>query len=415
MIKHKHLACMILNLLVLIWLAATEAFAQGAYTVALRQVDTGRYPNITLYVNVKDSAGNLVGGLKKEQFSITEDGAAVDIIDFAGTGEVRTVDIVFVFDTTGSMTEEIEGVKRTSISFAQKLKDKGRNYRLGLVAFGDEIRGIYQSDRSLTDNAEEFKGWISTLRAEGGGDTPENSLGAIKEATQMNFRSGTQKILILITDAPAHHYGEFFGLAFNDADLTADRISKMLREKSITLYAVACDSSDYRQLVSDTNGEFYPLTPTTDFTGIIDKIGQTIAEQYKMSYKSARPTHDGTRRNIIVSVDSASGAPGESGKGGGTYVEQHLVNFKSDVLIATLFLLPLLLALVAPLPFVRRKRPPALVVSSTKNCPHCNTQNQSLAKFCKSCGQSMDRILCRSCQTEMRPNARFCQRCGTPR
>jgi VWFA-related protein len=394
-------------------LAAQNARAQTAYTVSLAQVDTGRYPAITLYVNVRDARGNLVGGLKQGDFSITEDGAAVAITEFAGTGDQRPVDIVFVFDTIGSMADEIESVKRTAISFAQKLKDKQRDYRLGLVSFGDEIRGTFKADGTLTDRAEEFKDWISTLRATGGDDTPENSLGAIKHATTMTYRSDAQKILILITDAPAHHTGDRSGLfsaGFRDPDLNAARIAEILKQKGFTLYAIAYNSSDYTTLARETNGKFTELRRDTDFTNIIDELGTTIAQQYKIAYRSPRPTYDGTRRNIIVKVGEGGSA------GGGEYVEQHLVNFKSDWLIAGLLLLPLLFALALPVPFLLMRRAPA--PEATIACLHCGKRVRAQARFCAACGQpigSAPMVVCARCQQPLRADAKFCPRCGARR
>lgn len=418
--------------------------AQTAYTVTLAQVDTGRYPVITLYVNVRDSAGDPVPHLTKDDFAVTEDGTPVDITDFAGTGDVRPVDIVFVFDTTGSMHNEIEGVKQTSIEFAQKLTDEKRDYRLGLVAFGDNVRGVFKSNNDLTDRADEFKGWISTLNAEGGDGAWENDFGALKQASQMNFRGATQTIIILITDAPPHHYGDSpdGGHSFDDPDLTADRTATILKGKAITLYAVTYNDPDFHKLVDETNGEFYELTPTTDFTGIIDKIGTTISLQYRVSYRSPRPTYDGTRRDIRVSVGATGTAPST---GGGEYVEQHLVNFRSNGLVALGFLAPLLLALLVPLPFLLRRRqpagpgpipvgpPPAPPVQSV--CPHCGRPLlRPGARFCNSCGQPVagpapapsgyDQVIpqsppafvaCARCGTPLRANARFCPNCGQRR
>lgn len=425
-------------------LAPNPLQAQTPYNVSLAQLDTTKYPVITLYVNVRDAAGQPVGNLRKEEFQITEDGAPVQVVDFAGTGDTRTVDIVFAFDTTGSMGGEINGVKQTCIAFAQKLKDKKRDFRLGLVAFGDEVRGVYKPSGDLTDNAEEFKSWISGLSATGGNDSPENQYAALKQASQMKFRSGTQKIVILITDAPPHHFGDSpdSGHPFIDPDLMVDRAAAILKAQAITLYAVALNYSEYRSLVSETSGEFYELTPGADFTGIIDKIGTTIAQQYRVSYRSPRPTYDGTKRNISVSVGGSGGTPPSSG--GGAYTEQHLVNFKSDGLVALGFAIPLLLALLLPLPFLFLKRgtpaptplpPPTSMQSPTSPtdvqlCPHCRAPLRPGARFCKVCGQPIAAqtlpttpppsmptamIPCPHCGTPMRAQAQFCPRCGQRR
>lgn len=427
--RQVHRWMTLLLVFVLLGGGAPDAHAQGTHSVSLAQVDTTRYPNITLYINVRDASGNPVGGLSKEQFRITEDGAPVEITEFAGTGDVRTVDIVFVFDTTGSMGDEIEGVKRTCSAFAQKLKDKKRDYRLGLIAFGDEIRGVYKSSGDLTDNAEEFKGWISSLRATGGGGGPENDFAALKHASQMKFRAGTQKIFILITDAPPHYHGDSpdSGVRFDDPDLTADRALAILKQNAVTLYAITINHPDFRRLAQETNGEFYELRPTTDFTGIIDKLGTTIAQQYRIGYKSPRPTYDGTRRNIVVNVGGGSGAPDSTG--GGAYVEQHLVNFKSNILIALVLLLPLLVALGLPVPFWLWRRQPAPVAPlippadvgrepvapSVMNCPRYAQPIRAQSKFCAKCGAPIDLNACPHCRAPMRSNANFCPRCGKRR
>ncbi len=438
----KNMRWLVSGLLILgaLWLTPSALRAQSAYAISLAQVDTTQYPVITLYVNVRDAAGQPVPGLRKEDMSITEDGKPVEMIDFAGTGDARTVDIVFVFDTTGSMRDAINGVKQTCIAFAQKLTDKKRDFRLGLVAFGDEIRGVYKTDGTLTSDAEEFKKWISGLSATGGDRDPENTYAALKQASQMKYRAGTQKIVILITDAEPHHTGDApdSGVAFTDPDLTQARATALLKAQAITVYGVTLNNPEFRQIISDTNGEFYELTPTADFTGIIDKLGTTIAQQYRMSYKSPRPTYDGTHRDIVVNVGGS--------KGGGAYTEQHLVNFKSNWIVALALAFPILLALLLPLPFFFLKRgkpetapfPPPTSMQSptqpTQTCPRCNAPLRPGARFCKVCGQPIAAaptppaspppppptqpaamIACPHCGTPMRAQAQFCPRCGNRR
>ena len=45
------------------------------------------------------------------------------------------------------------------------------------------------------------------------------------------------------------------------------------------------------------------------------------------------------------------------------------------------------------------------------NCPHCQTQNPSEAKFCMNCGKSLN-ITCSGCGKENPPQAKFCIHCG---
>lgn len=420
-------------------------------TATVSQLDASAHPNITLYLTVTDEDGNYVGDLTEDDFQITEDGKPVTLKDFAGTGEKRLVDIVFVFDTTSSMSEEINGVIETSLAFADELESKGRDYRLGLVTFGDEVLDVQRSDNTLTDDAEEFKAWVSALRADGGGDVAENDYAALKRALNMDFRPDTQKIFLLITDAPPHIYGDApdEGHPFDDPDLTQTRIQTLLSDASVALYAISPDFPEFTTLASSTGGSFYDLTSSPNFTTIIADIGTYIASQYRITYVSPRPANDGTQRNIIVEV---GGAVVEA-----EYLEEHLLNIESNPLIGVLLLLPLLVALILPGLFqvVLRVLKPQPVVSdprsvqpphpsvlppipplvsppsaravlpNTRTCPHCGRELRMGAKFCAGCGNSAQNSpppappptpivqpTCPHCRKPIRTGARFCGNCG---
>ena len=150
--------CSVCLVIVSVALLAIPVLALSEYEISVSQVDDSDYPRITLYVSVTGTTGEPQGGLTQEEFSVFEDGQQVPILDFAGIGDERPVDVVFVFDTTGSMQDEIDVVKQRCIAFAEGLESKGRDYRLGLVTFWDTIQGVYNSDRTLTDDVGVFRG-----------------------------------------------------------------------------------------------------------------------------------------------------------------------------------------------------------------------------------------------------------------
>lgn len=403
-------------------LAVAPAGAQG-YSVTLTQIDTAAFPEITVYVNVTNAAGQQVLDLTQANFTVREEGQAVSIVDFAGLGQARPVDIVFVFDTTGSMDQEIEGVKQTAIEFAEKLEAAGRDFRLGLVSFTDRVEQQFNPDGTLTDDAAEFQDWVGELVANGGGDTPENDYAALKTAGQMGFRPGAQVIFILITDAPPHHFGDppDDGQTFEDSDLTLERILELLRLEGITVYAIADSSLEYSQLTDETGGNFYDIATNPDFTGIIDDIGNIIANQYKITYHTTRPVNDGTRRDIEIEVQTGE----VSGSGTADYLEKHFINIESDWVIGLLLLVPLLMALLVPVVFMSRPvaqplppapspppyPPPPTAFVANAVCPACQQAIRPGAQFCSHCGHKMD-SRCPHCQTTLRPGARFCPSCG---
>lgn len=405
--------CLIVALSVLVSLLTLVGVSLAENTVKVTQVDPSRFPEVALYVSVTDEDGQPVAVLTRDDFRLVEDGKEVSIKDFAGLGETRPVDIVFVFDTTSSMAEEIEGVKNTCVAFADKLHRANRDFRLGLITFGDEIRQVYGSGNVLTGDAEDFKYWISQQNAVGGDDPPEISLDGLERATQMSYRADTQKILILITDAPPHVKDDGAGFS----QVQPEVLAAQLRDEGYTVYAVAYDDARFRNLSQETRGEFYDLQRNSDFTGIIDKIGGQIASQYRLTYISARPSYDGTRRAIEVEVAGK--------KAEGVYLEKHLINVRSSPVIAAVLLLPLLLALALP-PFLRRRAAhqparavgpsvPAASPVGVRVDPAANVVQPMPGGAVPSSapgGSAGGQAICPSCANVLRPGAKFCSRCG---
>lgn len=376
-----------------LWLAALLSLSAGlAYgqdavpeAITITQVDPSNFPEMVVYIDA--AASNLAPGLTQADFAVTEDGEPAEIIDFAGEGESRPVDIVFVFDTTSSMGGEIDGVIRSSIAFAEQLSANNRDFRLGLVAFGDEIRSIANADLTLTADVDEFTGWVRRLSADGGGDDPEASLDGLEQATAMQFRPDAQKVLLLITDAAPHEAGD--GTPYSR--LTSAGLAQSLHDEGFVVYAVAVDDASYHTVVTETGGKFYELTRSADFTSIIDEIGGDIAKQYRLTYLSPRSSYDGTNRNIVI---NAAGMSGEQ-----EFLEPHLVNIQSSLPMGIGLLGVLLVALFAPALFVARtaragmaagqmpaQEVAAVAASRLPTCGVCGREIRAGARFCAGCG-----------------------------
>lgn len=297
------MALMLLTVVSTLSVMAAPA-AQSPRTIRVDQVDMAEYPQITLYLSVLDADGNPVEGLRRSDFEIVEDGRSANIVDFAGLGESRPVDIIFVLDTTGSMGSYIDGIKETAIAFAETLEQRNRDYRLGLVTFGDEVR----ESHPFTRKVGEFTDWISVQWADGGGNDPENPLGALQHAAGFEFRSEAQRVTILITDAAAHQYGDPIDeeTYFDDPNLTVERTISRLNEGSISVYTVAPGHTEYRALTEGTGGDYYSIA--SDFRDIIDRLGSALANQYRVTYRSPRPAFDGSARPLDVAVSGVTGS-----------------------------------------------------------------------------------------------------------
>jgi hypothetical protein len=56
---------------------------------------------------------------------------------------------VFLVDITGSMQPQIDGVVENVSLFVSKLTERGIDYKLGLILFGDAIEKVYQPTEEI--------------------------------------------------------------------------------------------------------------------------------------------------------------------------------------------------------------------------------------------------------------------------
>ena len=125
-------------------------------------------------------------------------------------------DIVYLIDATGSMGSEINAAKKQVVNILNELQSKypAINFNFGAIFYRDKIDS--PSDKNdffpLTDNMENLRSQIGTVRAYGGGDGPEDWVEGYKLATNnISWREGS-KLIIHIADAGAH------GVEFSSGD-----------------------------------------------------------------------------------------------------------------------------------------------------------------------------------------------------
>ena len=186
------------------------------------------------------------------------------------------MDVVFVFDTTGSMSDEIAGMIRVATDFAFVLKSNNVECRIGVVTFGaveepQVIRGV----QDLTHDVDQIKQFLRAQNALGGGD--EDQIKALHYAfTDLkNYRSGVEKTFILITDEKHTRRSK--------ASMSFDQIVGLLADENAhtTVYVVADpaqDGADYKRLARMTGGKFYDIHGSVPFTDIIAQIAKDIVQ-----------------------------------------------------------------------------------------------------------------------------------------
>lgn len=181
-----------------------------------------------------------VEGSASASVALDDDGDGTAEIRIAGPrrNDARVVDLAFVLDTTGSMSEEIASVKSTIQTVAKTLQSSQLQVRIGMIEYKDRSDPFVTKAYAFTTDLQAFAKKISGLEAGGGGDLPEDMNAGVHAAlTELEWSSqSVAKLAFVIADAPPH-------LDYpNDPDYALSM--KTASHKGIQLFGVAASGMD---------------------------------------------------------------------------------------------------------------------------------------------------------------------------
>ena len=122
------------------------------------------------------------------------------------------IEVVFVLDTTGSMSGLIEGAKQKIWSIANQIAtaEPRPTMRMGLVGYRDRGDAYITTSTALTEDLDQVYSDLMGYTADGGGDGPESVNQALHEAvtgiewTPREDDGRTLRLIYLVGDAPPH-------------------------------------------------------------------------------------------------------------------------------------------------------------------------------------------------------------------
>ena len=150
----------------------------------------------------------------------------------------KSVDLAFILDTTGSMSEEITAVKATIQKVATSLAQRDVRLRIGLVEYKDRTDAFVTKVYPMTEEIARFGADVARIQAGGGGDYPESvNEGLHVGLTRLEWsQEAVAKMAFLVGDAPPHlDYPE-------DADYA--REAQSAAHRGIQLFTVAASGMD---------------------------------------------------------------------------------------------------------------------------------------------------------------------------
>jgi hypothetical protein len=192
-------------------------------------------------------------------FSIEDFAAAHDSATQVVSAKQK-LDVALVVDTTGSMGDEISYLQKEfdALSASIGAKYPGAEQRWSLVLYRDQQDSYVTRTTAFSANLSAFRSALSEAAPGGGGDYPEASERALKDVTQLSWRTEADvaKLVFWVTDAP-HHAN------VNDDVATSIR---SLQKANVHVYPVAASGVDdlaeltLRESAQLTGGRYIFLT-----------------------------------------------------------------------------------------------------------------------------------------------------------
>jgi hypothetical protein len=139
-------------------------------------------------------------------FTASERTAAKD--KFASRTAKTQLDVAFLFDTTGSMGDELSYLNAEIDAIADSIAQKypSATARYGLVLYRDNGDAYVTKKYDFVESLSTFQTTLSQQGASGGGDYPEAVAEGLSDANALSWRTDASvaRLTFWIADAPTH-------------------------------------------------------------------------------------------------------------------------------------------------------------------------------------------------------------------
>ena len=165
-----------------------------AEAATVRHLPSGE---VEVVLDVRDCDGQRVSGLQRTSFELFAGSEPQTVTEFRGLEADRPIDLVFAVDLSGSMEVEREAVREAIRLFSETLRFRGRQVRLGLVTFTDQL----SQSSAPTARLDTFRDWLARLPENSGGLNEDTSLALIRSADLLDSSTaGAERAVVLLTD-----------------------------------------------------------------------------------------------------------------------------------------------------------------------------------------------------------------------
>jgi Ca-activated chloride channel family protein len=256
---------------------------------------------VTVPASVSDRVGRYITDLRKEDFEIYEDGVKQEVAVFSPVEQPFT--ILFMLDTSGSMTPHMEDLGRAANTFVTQLRP---NDQLIAATFNDRVQVLCEA-ASVKEVRESKK-----LRLRIGGRSTM-IYDAMDDALKLINKVRGRKSIVLFSD----------GVGAGIFSSAKDNLHKA-EEQDALIYTVQfgsfaakppsyvnakeyfrriTETNDYmRDLAQKTGGRHYHIDDISDLSSRFGLVADELRRQYSLGYYPKKRLGANRMRTIKVKV-----------------------------------------------------------------------------------------------------------------
>ncbi len=269
--------------------AIPKAEGSGVPEVVVTQPDESKFPEISVYFELRRPDGSFKLDAGREAFRVLEDGRERPIVEFDAPVTVRSnpSTVVLVLDQSGSMLQDdrMGALKRAVATF---LKAMPEGSKLAVIAFSSEVRLIcpFTTDRSRVMAAVEGLEAVGATRY----------FDAVAAALSLLSRETGRRAVLAMTDGK--------DTQSQLADLAS--VVALARKANLPVHTLALGGElddatvALRTLASSTRGQHYSAIDSDQLRTIYEEIARRLGSTYRLTYATDRRIPDGTLRPIEV-------------------------------------------------------------------------------------------------------------------
>ncbi len=126
------------------------------------------------------------------------------LAELLGSSKGRTLDLVLCIDTTDSMQDDVDAVRKALPGELREVLESCSDYRIGLIFFKDYFEEYLVKRHEFTKDFASLEDELAAARVGGGRDIPEAIYEALYAAlTEYDWKAEDRR-LVLVGDAPPH-------------------------------------------------------------------------------------------------------------------------------------------------------------------------------------------------------------------